>query len=99
MSRHDAKKILRLKKTSKSFRKNDSYFTPPLVVVNGCSDEDEWMIRKAATRTLFAEKIERGTLEIAVVTAREMTKLHEQWLDKSTPTDVLTFDLRARPRK
>lgn len=52
------------------------------------------MVRRAARRTLTAEGLRSGRLEIAFVDAAAMRRHHERWMGRDVPTDVLAFDLR-----
>lgn len=51
---------------------------------------------EAATATFKSEGIHRACLEITLVGTAMMRRLHAQWLNDDTNTDVLTFDLRDR---
>ncbi len=53
------------------------------------------LLRRAALATLRAERIEYAKVSIAVVDAAEMSRLHQHYLGKKGPTDVLSFDLRG----
>jgi probable rRNA maturation factor len=55
-------------------------------------------LRRAACVTLQRHRVVQGVLDIAVVSTPEMKKLHARWMNDPAPTDVLTFDLRDRPR-
>jgi probable rRNA maturation factor len=49
--------------------------------------------------TLQSEGYRRGTLEVAVVGEAEMRGQHRRWKGSAAVTDVLSFDLRERPRR
>ncbi len=68
------------------------------IVVTGALDARATEIRIAARRAMRSGHIDCGVLEIAIVTDAEMRRLHRRWLGDPSSTDVLTFDLRDRPR-
>lgn len=68
------------------------------ITVLGCPDGLPAELRRAARRTLRAEGYRCGELEIAVVGDAEMRRQHARWLGDDATTDVLSFDLRAKPR-
>jgi probable rRNA maturation factor len=57
------------------------------------------LLRRAALATLRAERISKAKVSIAVVDAAGMSRLHQQYLGKKGPTDVLSFDLRGDDAK
>ena len=56
------------------------------------------MLHRVAAHTLEAEGFTHGTLSVAVVGATAMATLHQRFMNKPGPTDVLTFDLGTDPR-
>jgi len=58
----------------------------------------ERLLRRVARYVLAAEGFRRGTLSIAVVGARAMSRLHQAFLGTPGPTDVLSFDLGSQRR-
>lgn len=52
----------------------------------------DWLER-VARAALAAEQVEAAELCILVVGDRKIARLHEDWLEDSSPTDVITFDL------
>jgi len=56
------------------------------------------LLEDAARGAFEAERARVARLEIAVVDAAEMKRQHKQWMGDGSVTDVLTFDLRERPR-
>ena len=56
------------------------------------------LLEQAATAALAAERVKVARLDIAVIDAAEMKRQHKQWMGDGSVTDVLTFDLRDRPR-
>ncbi|MBN2563709.1 MAG: rRNA maturation RNase YbeY, partial [Phycisphaerae bacterium] len=64
------------------------------ITVSGCSDEVSDEVRRVARRTLLAERVRRGRLDIAVIGDAEMRRQHARWLGGDGTTDVLSFDLR-----
>jgi probable rRNA maturation factor len=67
------------------------------VVVLGSPSGLRARIRRAAAAAMHSQGYHRGRLEIAIVDAAEMRRLHKQWMGRATVTDVLSFDLRDRP--
>lgn len=63
-----------------------------------CPDEVRELVETAARRTLASEAHATGRLDIAVVTDDDMQHHHGRWLGRESSTDVLSFDLRDRPR-
>ena len=55
------------------------------------------LLHSVAAHTLRAEGFRHGRLSIAVVGATAMATLHQRYLGKSGPTDVLSFDLDSAP--
>lgn len=53
-----------------------------------------WLTR-LVKRALGAEGIEQAEIGILLVDDRRIAKLHGEWFDDPTPTDVITFDLSA----
>ncbi|HMP80472.1 MAG TPA: rRNA maturation RNase YbeY [Pirellulaceae bacterium] len=54
---------------------------------------DETLLTSAARRVLKEFGVCRAQIAIAVVTDREITRLHSQYLGQDSPTDVMTFPL------
>lgn len=54
---------------------------------------------KIARHVAQAEGFRAGTLSIAVVGGRMMSRMHREYLGIDGPTDVLTFDLDTRGRR
>lgn len=68
-----------------------------VIAVSGSEASVARAIRRVAKLVLAEEGVRRGTLEVAVVGAAEMRRLHKRWMNDPTSTDVLTFDLRDKP--
>jgi probable rRNA maturation factor len=58
---------------------------------------DHQPLLSLAERTLAGEGIIEAELSVSLVTAEEMTDLHERYLGESGPTDVLSFPLDEQP--
>jgi len=58
----------------------------------------ERLLRRVARYVLAAESFRHGTLSIAVVGVRAMSRLHHAFLGTTGPTDVLSFDLGSERR-
>ncbi|HEX9831549.1 MAG TPA: rRNA maturation RNase YbeY [Mycobacterium sp.] len=58
-----------------------------------CRRVDDGVIERVVRSVLDAEGCTRAELSIAIIDDAEMAALHAHHLDKSGPTDVLTFDL------
>ena len=56
------------------------------------------MLEGVSSATFAAERLLVAKLEIAIIDAVEMKRQHKQWMGDDSVTDVLTFDLRDRPR-
>lgn len=69
------------------------------VRVSGCAARLAARIRRTCRAVMAAERLARGQLDVTVVDDAAMRRLHRQWLGRSRSTDVVTFDLRERPRK
>ncbi len=69
------------------------------ITVSACPDGMEKDVVRAARTALTSQGFERGELEIAVVGDAEMRRQHEAWMGDAATTDVLSFDLREKPRK
>jgi probable rRNA maturation factor len=54
---------------------------------------DHQPLLELAERTLVGEGIVDAELSVSLVTAEEMTELHERYMGESAPTDVLSFPL------
>jgi len=52
-------------------------------------------LERLVRRALAAEGIEQAEIGILLVDDRRIAKLHADWFDDPTPTDVITFDLSA----
>ena len=52
-------------------------------------------LERLVQRALAAEGIEQAEIGILLVDDRRIAKLHGEWFDDPTPTDVITFDLSA----
>ena len=52
-------------------------------------------LERLVKRALAAEGIEQAEIGILLVDDRRIAKLHGEWFDDPTPTDVITFDLSA----
>lgn len=52
-------------------------------------------LERLVQRALAAEGIEQAEIGILLVDDRRIAKLHADWFDDPTPTDVITFDLSA----
>jgi probable rRNA maturation factor len=50
-------------------------------------------LERLVKRALAAEGIEQAEIGILLVDDRRIAKLHGEWFDDPTPTDVITFDL------
>lgn len=53
-------------------------------------------VRDAVTYSLSRHGKREGELSVAFVSTGEMRRLHARWLNDSSPTDVITFDLVDR---
>lgn len=53
----------------------------------------EQLLERAARAAARSEGVRGGELSIAVVGARRMRRLHQEFMGVDAPTDVLTFDL------
>lgn len=51
------------------------------------------LLKRVARHVAAAEGFVAGHLSVAVIGARAMSTLHERYLGRSGPTDVLSFDL------
>lgn len=51
------------------------------------------LLARVARHVASAERFESSALSIVVVGARTMARLHGEYMNDPTPTDVLTFDL------
>ena len=69
---------------------------PLSIAVFGISGATAVLLRRAARQTLVSRGRRHGHLEISIVNAIEMSRLHDLWKKVRGPTDVLTFDLRER---
>ena len=69
-----------------------------MITIHDGPDGMEEPLREAARHTLRSQGFRSGQLEIAVVGDTEMRRLHARWLGDDSTTDVLTFDLRERPK-
>lgn len=52
-------------------------------------------VRRIVTATLSSHRVFGGDISIAFVTKPEMKRLHAQWLDDPSCTDVLTFNMSS----
>jgi probable rRNA maturation factor len=52
-------------------------------------------LERLVRRALAVEGIEQAEIGILLVDDRRIAKLHGEWFDDPTPTDVITFDLSA----
>ena len=52
-------------------------------------------LERLVKRAVAAEGIEQAEIGILLVDDRRIAKLHAEWFDDPTPTDVITFDLSA----
>jgi len=52
-------------------------------------------LERLVQRALVAEGVEQAEIGILLVDDRRIAKLHADWFDDPTPTDVITFDLSA----
>jgi probable rRNA maturation factor len=52
-------------------------------------------LERLVRRALAAEGIEQAEIGILLVDDRRIARLHGEWFDDPTPTDVITFDLSA----
>ena len=55
-------------------------------------------LRRLLARAARAEGRKLAAVDVAVVGAAEMARLHRLWLARRGPTDVLSFDLSDGPR-
>ncbi len=62
--------------------------------VSGGGERLAGRVRAVAEAVLAAEGLHRGHLDIAVVNGPTMRRLHAEFLDDDSLTDVLSFDLR-----
>jgi probable rRNA maturation factor len=63
-----------------------------------CSEVELVDLAAFALQELHVDK--RAELEISLVDEAEMTRLHEEWMDESGPTDVLSFPMdELRPNE
>jgi len=63
-----------------------------------CSEVELVDLAGFALQELHVDK--RAELEISLVDEAEMTRLHEEWMDESGPTDVLSFPMdELRPNE
>jgi probable rRNA maturation factor len=67
------------------------------ISLTGCPAGMAARLRRTARGALESEGFARGRLDISIVDAAAMRRLHKEWLDDESVTDVLTFDLRDRP--
>lgn len=52
-------------------------------------------LERLVQRALAAEEVEQAEIGILLVDDRRIAKLHGEWFDDPTPTDVITFDFSA----
>jgi probable rRNA maturation factor len=52
-------------------------------------------LERLVRRAVAAEGIKQAEIGILLVDDRRIAKLHGEWFDDPTPTDVITFDLSA----
>jgi probable rRNA maturation factor len=69
------------------------------IIISGAAAALKPAIRRAARRTMLSQGYGQGRLEIALVDGTEMRRQHRQWMGLASMTDVLSFDLRDRPRR
>ena len=63
-----------------------------------CAEVELVDLAAFALQELHVDK--RAELEISLVDEAEMTRLHEEWMDESGPTDVLSFPMdELRPNE
>ena len=63
-----------------------------------CAEVELVDLATFALQELHVDK--RAELEISLVDEAEMTRLHEEWMDESGPTDVLSFPMdELRPNE
>jgi probable rRNA maturation factor len=50
-------------------------------------------LERIVRRALAAEAVDRADISITIVTDRQIGRLHGEWFDDPSPTDVITFPL------
>ena len=68
----------------------------PVISLVRCPAGLSRAVKSAALFTLRRHRFKSGTLEIAFVGPKEMSRIHHDWMAKRAVTDVITFDLRER---
>ena len=67
---------------------------------SGASCDEVELVDLAAFALQELHVDKRAELEISLVDEAEMTRLHEEWMDESGPTDVLSFPMdELRPNE
>jgi len=55
------------------------------------------LILKGARTALLKEGVKHGVVDIVLVDDQRIKKLHKEWFDDGTTTDVITFPLTEEP--